>query len=137
MQNEFIAECRRWLDTPFHHQGRALGVGVDCAGVIVMAGRAAGVPVVDDLTYDHAPNARRLRAMLAAQPGLHSCALNDEQPGDLLLMREAVDATHLAVQTGPDSILHAYAPARRVIEGPLSNEGRARIVARYRFAWPS
>ena len=34
-KEDVVREAKTWLGTPFHHQGRLKGVGVDCAGVIV------------------------------------------------------------------------------------------------------
>jgi len=36
-----IEAARRCIGTPFHHQGRASGIGLDCIGLIVIALRAA------------------------------------------------------------------------------------------------
>lgn len=127
--------CREWIDTPFRHQGRALGRGVDCAGVIVCAARKIGIDARDDLTYDHAPDPIKLRRMLNEQPGLSAVARDDEQPGDLLLMLYSARATHLAVQTEPDRVLHAYADLRKVVETTFDQSMRDRVVARYRFQW--
>ena len=39
-----IAAARACIGTPFHHQGRRPGAGLDCIGLIVIALRAAGFP---------------------------------------------------------------------------------------------
>ena len=32
MRDDIVAAAREYLDTPFVHQGRVKGVGIDCAG---------------------------------------------------------------------------------------------------------
>ena len=32
---DVVAEARRWLGTPWRHQARLRGVGVDCGGLVV------------------------------------------------------------------------------------------------------
>lgn len=44
---EILGAARSMLGTPFHHQGRLPGVGLDCAGLIVCAFRAVGVELID------------------------------------------------------------------------------------------
>ncbi len=36
-REDFVRVARSYIGTPFHHQGRLPGVGLDCAGVIVCA----------------------------------------------------------------------------------------------------
>jgi hypothetical protein len=38
-----VAEARRWLGTPFRHQGRIRGEGVDCIGLVLEPARALGL----------------------------------------------------------------------------------------------
>lgn len=38
-----VIAARQWIDTPYQHQARVMGRGVDCVGLIIAAGLAAGV----------------------------------------------------------------------------------------------
>lgn len=49
-------EAVRWLGTPFDHQGRDLGVGVDCIGLPIAICRSVGLHVVDEPTYGETPD---------------------------------------------------------------------------------
>lgn len=53
-----------YLGTPFRHQGRRPRVGLDCAGVVVCAHRAAGVELCDDLRYRPLPAESFLDALM-------------------------------------------------------------------------
>ena len=35
MKKQIIQTARQWLDTPYHHQARVKGVGVDCIGLVI------------------------------------------------------------------------------------------------------
>ena len=35
MRDSIVAEARTWLDTPYLHQGRRKGHGVDCLGLVI------------------------------------------------------------------------------------------------------
>ncbi len=49
-----------YCGTPFLHQGREPGLGLDCAGIPVCAAGALGVPVEDYREYRGIPNSRVL-----------------------------------------------------------------------------
>jgi cell wall-associated NlpC family hydrolase len=47
-----VAEAQAWLGTPFHHQGRVKGSGVDCAMLLAEVYQRCGlVPYVDPGYY--------------------------------------------------------------------------------------
>lgn len=37
-----LAEARSWIGTPYHHKGRAKGIGVDCGGMLYEVYAACG-----------------------------------------------------------------------------------------------
>ena len=53
-----IASARACIGTPFHHQGRAIGIGLDCIGLIVVALTAAGFSVRDRSDYGRRPDGK-------------------------------------------------------------------------------
>ena len=54
----------RFIGTPYRHQGRTPGLGLDCAGVLVCALQSAGVEVEDCRTYNRVPPRNLLRDMV-------------------------------------------------------------------------
>jgi cell wall-associated NlpC family hydrolase len=44
---EIIAAARACLGTPFRHQGRLPGIGLDCAGVALHVAQAVGCGTLD------------------------------------------------------------------------------------------
>lgn len=130
-----VAEARKALGTRWHHQGRQPGVGLDCAGLIVVVAAALRLQVTDVAGYGRIPEGARLYRLLESQlipvaaPG----------PGDVALIAYDADPQHLAFVGdylyGGLSLIHAYSVAGkgRVIEHRLSPEWEARIQGYYRF----
>jgi cell wall-associated NlpC family hydrolase len=133
-RDDVVAAARRWLDTPFHHQGRAKSVGVDCAGVLVEVARELGLGDVDIRGYGHRPDSRELERLCYFHMTL--VRLLDAEPGDVLLIEVDGQPQHIAFLTrleGEAAMLHAYAPARRVVEHRMDEEWGSRVVAAFRL----
>jgi NlpC/P60 family putative phage cell wall peptidase len=131
---DIIATARTWLGTPWVHQGRLKGIGVDCGGLIIGVGRELGLLDFDTQAYGRIPDGQRLRALcdehLLAKP------VSDIVPGDVLLMRFTRHPQHLAIvgdRGEPFSLIHAYADAGRCVEHGADQKWRRRIVAAYSF----
>ena len=130
---EIVYAARQCLSTPFRHQGRLVGVGLDCAGVIVHVGRTIGVDVIDVDGYGRTPNDNQLLRTLDLQTCLRVVPDNScRQIGDILLMRIATDPQHLSVFTG-NTIIHAHEASGQCVEHVLSPVWASRIVRVYRF----
>jgi hypothetical protein len=145
----FFYTARRWLHTPFLHQGRkrassdASG-GVDCLGLLMgIAGELGlkdkrGLPLVasDQLEYSKFPDGGKLAQALGET--LHEIPLDTLRPGDIGLFIWDASPRHLGMfmpYPAPEELglLHAYAPARAVIEHRLTPEWHARLYAAYRL----
>lgn len=123
-----VAAARACLGTPFLHQGRRPGLGLDCAGLVVHALRGAGRDVPDVAGYSRLPHGGLLR-QACDSAGLVRVA-RDPRPGDVLLMRFGREPQHLAIATDC-GMIHAYERAGRVVEHRISPVWAARIVAVY------
>ncbi len=134
-----VAEDRSWLGTRFHHQGRLRGVGVDCAGLVVQVAQALGLSEFDRTDYTPLPDGAMLQAACESQ--MHRLALAEIQPGDVLLLKFDRHPQHLAIvgdhPLGGLSLIHAYAPARKVVEVRLDEGWRQQVMAAYRFMIPA
>jgi len=128
---EIVREARAWLGTPFHHQGRVKGAGCDCVGLVVGVARSFGLTPEDAADYGRLPEARRLRAGLAANLG--AVAASAAGAGDVLLLRIRHDPQHVAILTGAETVVHAYSGIGRVVETRLDERWRRRVIAAYRF----
>lgn len=202
IENAIIQEARTWLGTPFKHQGRLKGQGVDCLGLLVGVAAALrlrgrdGLPLTsrDSLAYGHYPDEAALRdglkrcltpivewekkrgqyvrASFKRDPGLvpgkqpivrvvgerggnqkkdipnpigqspcwaYSLGLPREggviHSASIGLFRIDGSARHLAIfanDAGYPTLIHAYAPARAVVEHRFCEEWQKKLVTRYR-----
>ena len=51
IRSRIVATAREYLLTPFHHQGRKKGVGIDCVGLIACVGHELGILDYDCTDY--------------------------------------------------------------------------------------
>lgn len=128
--SDVIFHARQCLRTPFHHQGRQPGIGIDCAGLIIHAFREAGYRVTDDARYSRNPQPGRMREVME-RIVYRENEWSEWQPADILYFRIVHDPQHLALWTG-SSIIHAYLTAGKVVEQGLDETWKRRLVARYR-----
>lgn len=130
--DDIIRTARDVIGARFRHQGRDPAKGLDCAGLIVHVARELGMAHDDMAVYPRLPGGGLLESTLDAQPQL-DVVKGGLQAGDILLMRFGGDPQHLAILTADNTIVHAWAIARKVCEHGLTDEWRRRIVRAYRF----
>ncbi len=125
---QIISIAREWVGTPFRHQGRTPGKWLDCAGLVVCLAECAGYKVEDVRGYSREPDGS-LRDELERQlvP-----VRSGWQPADIILMKYRRDPRHLAIWTG-ETIIHAEAVRKQVIEHGINDRHVRRIIAVYRF----
>jgi len=110
-----VAAARGCVGTHFRPQGRTPGLALDCVGVVLVAGRAAGVVFRVPSYRLGADGEAGLDVGLAPQ-GCTSVAV--AEPGDILVIAPAPGRRHLGVVV-PGGLVHAHAGLGRVVEGPL------------------
>tara|TARA_R110002033_G_scaffold26757_12_gene61178 strand:- start:47703 stop:48116 length:414 start_codon:yes stop_codon:yes gene_type:complete len=128
VREDVVCQARTWLGTPFHHQGRLKDIGVDCAGVVVGVAAELELSAFDTNGYGRRPDSRELEHICEGQ--MRRINLEDAQPGDVYLIEVDGQPQHLAFATDI-GMLHAYAPARRVIEHRIDQEWADRLIAAY------
>ena len=119
-----VAAAREWIGTPYHHMADIKQVGCDCAMLLVRVYCDLGLVAPFDprpYTRDwhlHRGEERYLGLLLA-----RAHVIAAPQAGDAILFRYGRCYSHGGVVTKaePLTILHAFAPAGRVIEEELSH----------------
>jgi hypothetical protein len=89
----------------------------------------------DMTNYTHMPNGKALREGLAQL--LEEIPLTSLAPGDIVMFEIDRNPQHLAIISDyPSSLglIHAYAPARAVVEHQLDETWRERMCAAFRIA---
>lgn len=107
---DVVRQARTWLGTPFAHQGRRKGAGVDCAGLLVCTLRELGIDVGDVASYP------RIGDGSLAQVVADRCyPCSRPAPGVVAVIRFLRVPQHLALVAG-DTMIHAYQPRGAVVE---------------------
>jgi cell wall-associated NlpC family hydrolase len=140
--NETIIKAARGLvGTPFHHQGRLPGVGLDCVGVVVLVARACGLEVVDPANYGRKPTLDLCLEYMIQNP---VDQVDDAEIGDILLFSVDVSARrwlppHFAIDLGetmvhcPGDLGGERGPRARVAEVTLDRRWLDRLHSRWRL----
>jgi cell wall-associated NlpC family hydrolase len=112
-----VQESLAWLGTPWRHQARVMGAGVDCGQILAAVFEAAGVlPHVDPGDYPrdfmlHADEERFLGTVEAHAQRVDGPAL----PGDIALFRYGRVLSHAGIVICWPTIVHAYVKAGEVV----------------------
>lgn len=128
-----VEAARKYLDTPFMHQGRARGMGVDCAGILTCVAYDLRIRDVRVTDYGRMPDAERAKALI--EQHMDPVAFQDLAPGDVLSFVIVHDVQHygLVTQLNPVRFLHAYEVVGKVIEQALGGPWLRRLRRCYRF----
>ena len=155
-RQQIVERARAYVGTPYRHQGRELGVAVDCVGLVLCVADDLGLEDVhgvpfhgdDYVNYSaqpvnafvHAECTRRLVPVslaAGAQPYrqfMHFAA--GLQPGRVLTLCVPRVPCHMAIVTalqGTLGIVHAYSGAGKVVEHVLSDRWKRRIAGVFEF----
>lgn len=110
LSDKIVAEALSWVGTPFHHQGRKKGVGVDCVGFLLEIFRPFGIVDFDMDGYARAPDQTLLVETLDQKAiKLDVIDISIIQPVDILLFRIGRREQHVALATDNQNIVHATA----------------------------
>lgn len=134
LQHQIIDEAREWLGTPFHHQGRLKGVGVDCVGLIIGVGRALNLQkdYIDEGDYSNIPDGSmeaKVNDVLIRIPRDY------RQPGDIVHFAWTAIPQHLGILTDQNTVIHAlgHDGHGKVVETHLAPAHLKRVRAVFRF----
>jgi cell wall-associated NlpC family hydrolase len=140
---QIVTEARKWLGVKFHHQGRTRAAGVECLGLLVAVSQALGLernglPVARFDRRDYGPNPDPQKLVQYLEEALTRIAPEEIRAGDVGVFTIETRPQHLAIVSdypvsGELGMIHAYAPARKVVEHRLDESWRARMVAAFRF----
>jgi len=114
-----VAAARTWIGTPYHHAADIKGAGVDCAMILVRVYCDLGlIEPFDPRPYTrdwmlHRDDERYLSFLLA-----RTHEIMEPGSGDIIIFRFGRCFSHggIVTATDPLTIVHAFAPARAVLE---------------------
>lgn len=137
-RSDIVSCARTWVGTPYHHQGRLKGIGVDCIGLPRGVACELGLlPHAFDVNgYGRVPDGRTI----LRQADEHMTRVPIDAallPGMVILVAVAGDPQHFGIlgdyRHGGLSIIHANSQANppRVIETRLMFHRTMRLVAAF------
>lgn len=140
---DIVRVARGYVGTPFAHQGRQRGRGVDCVGLVLCVAEdlglkdKAGIPLKRADYYDYGPLPAERFVHDQAVRRLIAKPLDSLADGDVVTMRVPHLPTHAAIiceRKGELYMVHAYSggPAK-VVEHILSGPWYRRIVGVFSF----
>lgn len=141
--SDIITAARARVGVRFAHQGRG-EQALDCLGLLLDVARELNVRLRDDQllsseipTYGARPDTVLLKARLDA--ALEPVDRASVRPADIVLLKVDGSPRHLAILSdypipGELGMIHAYAPARQVIEHRYDEYWRVQTYAAYRLA---
>ncbi|WP_380052812.1 NlpC/P60 family protein [Falsihalocynthiibacter sp. SS001] len=139
-RDEVAGAARGWIGTPYCHQASVKGAGTDCLGLLRGVWRellgAEPMPVPAYTADWNEPQGDEA-LLYAARETLREKPLECAETGDVILfrMRSGAVAKHLGIQGNvgdAPSFIHAYS-GHEVVESPLSDPWKRRLVARFEF----
>lgn len=109
-----IVRARSLIGTRFVAQGRDRQIGLDCVGLALLAYAVEERGIPDDYRLS---GAHRAAILALATKGFRRVSRRRLRIGDMLLLRPGANQWHLGLWTG-ESVIHADAASRRVVERP-------------------
>ena len=115
-----------YLGTPFMHQGRMPGVGLDCAGVVICIARERGLVPPDFDVTNYAQQPDQTSIVDACEKYLVRVPRAQAQPSDVLVMRWDRWPQHLGIMG-----VYPTDPAQRVVIHAFMRPGEKDAAVRY------
>lgn len=135
--------ARSYLGTPFVHQGRVPGVGLDCAGLVINVARDLGRVAPDFDVSNYAQQPDKTSIVDACDLYLTRVPKDQAQPGDVIVIAWDRWPQHLGIMgvyaLAPEhrTLIHAFQrqgeKKAKVVEHRLTPDLMRRIVRAYRF----
>jgi len=128
-----IEEVARLLvGTPYHHQGRLAGVGLDCVGVLITIASRLGYRCHDLYGYARYPDGQTLLDQLSKSTT--PAPEGDQSVGNIVIfwITQPGLATHVGVRTST-GFVHANARLGKVVEHSWNDAWRSRVMVELRF----
>lgn len=130
LASQVVSTARGYLGTPFMHQGRLKGIGVDCIGLLVGVARELGITQHDSTTYSRSPDGTTLCREL------NKCLIKECNGRLGMVAVFWISQPSMPVHAGiltDVGMIHTYANVGKVVEHVLDPRWRKRIVCFFRY----
>lgn len=127
-----VNKAREFLGTPYHHQGRVKGAGVDCAGLVICVAHELLLSDYDLDNYPRESDGTKLTNLFND----NAILTNKLDVGNIVLMKIKKVVQHCGIIGYKDNFLtliHACRKRKKVVEIELTKEYQEKIVNIYEF----
>ncbi len=136
-RSTIVAAARRYVGTPYHHQGALCGAGCDCLGLVRGVWRdlyGAEPETPPPYTPDWGEVGTTEFLIEAARRHMPAVPIEAARPGDVLVFRLRPNAVakHVAILSGPGHMIHAQS-RDQVREVVFTASWRRRAAAAFAF----
>jgi cell wall-associated NlpC family hydrolase len=139
LADKIVAEAETYIGTPFQHQGRLRGLGIDCAGFISEVARGAGVSDVQ-IPANYRPREDGKVMMHLLKNHMKHVPTDQVKKGDVLALcdealREPDIPRHLVIvkEVTPEAIFIIHASQNGVKSHRLNTQWQKRIHSAWRI----
>lgn len=136
LREAVVFSARKCLGTPFIHQGRKPGIGLDCAGLLLQVAKELGLPQQDYARRDYSRFPLLGKHLFDFVAGQTTQVASDKmQKGCILMFWIARPdlPQHLGIYTSHGRMIHAWSDAKRVTECYLGPYWTERHYATFEF----
>jgi cell wall-associated NlpC family hydrolase len=131
--SEIIAIAKTYVDTPYLHQGRVKGAGIDCCGLIICVAKELGLSDYDIDGYS--PYGDGVDFLAEFNQQCPSRDLSEIELGDILIFRVSGNP-HCGILSelkGQQTVIHTYSTIGYCVEHILDGFWKSRLVAAFQF----
>jgi len=132
-RSDIVRIARECVGTDFKHQGREIGLGLDCVGLLLAVADRLGLTGVDFPGYYRVPDGTLEEKLAASLWRVDRECIHCHMPGDILCFRIQNQPQHVAIRTDY-GIVHALAHTKSVQETSYDEAWRKRLVSVWE--WP-
>lgn len=125
-RDRVLTEALSWQGTPWHHQGRVKGVGVDCLMFLAEVYERAGViPHADPGNYARDWHMHRSDELFMGGVLAYADEVETPEPGDVAIFKFGRCYAHGAIVVDWPTVIHSYnhvgVRLQEATEGILAN----------------
>lgn len=132
--HDAVTEALTWLGTPYHHQGRVKGVGVDCGTLICEVYEKVGLmPHLDPRPYPQDWHLHQLGERYLEHVKSVCFEVEDPQPGDIVLYKIGLCVSHAGIVVDWPMIIHSYLKSGVILQDGTKGSLARRISGFYRM----
>jgi len=139
-----LLEAESWLNTPYHHQAKLKGVGVDCCNLIAAIAENTGlIPPIELKPYSlqwHLHSSQEMMLQLLEEHGCRRIDVDmndiDSWPlGSILCFQYGRACSHMGLLVEDHQVIHASIETNKVVKHYLDSDLINRI--KYIYSYPS